>query len=798
MKILMHKFSAFLLVLSLLIESAVQAYSFHFPPTQAELSVYFQTEAINPAPVWVHLSNFPWLIRRTWSLLKREKAQEPSLPHTFLSDSITRLGGDFLTFQQLTTSDIADPTKSPETFRKLGVIEGHQYSLMEGIGQRARGTGTSLYSLLETAEDQLLSGQSVDLAMISFPLLDAKNLSKITGDPNTADRLKDSLCAAIERAGYRTATSGGRIIVMGIPAKKLGETIYSIIDLFITQNTAKETDLKSSPKGLKKKNAAKIAAYEKALRDLKFYASHVNLYLERAPKQISGINAALPTLEERIRDLQITPAAYRRLPLNQRKSYVDELDALRRHQRSLWSQSVAYWLSQKRKSENYRLFASQSAESLLVDAFARLSERVEVIEKTEPPLRDVLNQAAAIVRRKNGDSEYLPILDDKTVEETKELLSTRPDDPEDRRWLFYEAIYQGRLKAIPLLNYDTTQLPRLNHLVPTKQFEKLRIAVLQLRDKPTTRRLRQVKIDSLVLYARMLQALVYIYRSPRFIRNYRLDLINEVGEAYRDGSMSELFSQINALIANPTLQRVKPQEIKRLKALLPLYNPTTFIFKRDVGDETGVAKWEQDKGVFQMAMIELNKYNARQQEYTPDSIDSLQHRLQQSLMNVLVSFQDQGNNNLAEALTWWQAEISKLAPEKFQVTDKVPKESGLVRLPVFRLRNRRFWEPKKVVFASEGEYYVSRGADWGHVKLSLSKIARLIPIKSTLSAAILVAENRYLPEELNLAFAELSENETPRQKKMPWLTEIVATLTKHHRLIPSLNPARRQIILAAA
>jgi hypothetical protein len=597
--------------------------------------------------------------------------------------------------------------------------------------------GTSFPVFLENVENQLIKnpGRSLDLVLVTIPTGTLNKFQTKYGIPGLTDSFKSHLLESLLAEGVEVSTNGGSLFISGKSPTWVADHLHGFLER--TQENMLNSAYLSGLIREKKK-----ASFENDLRGLRFYASHVAL----AIKPSSDPNRFKEgTREEDLVHLQHQVENGNNL----QDSYRTELAA-----------AADYFL----KQPNGRGKASSYTELYIYQSILEAKARAEFAEKSPKNLVSFRDQ---IIK---GNQE-LPFIDEEAMQNFFAQIE-KMSGPKARTVLnlFHDQMTKGRKKMVPLYNFKTGRLPRLMHLIPGyyTMNDVIRTAQPVLKTNGSNASLKEFKR----VYARYrfqtYRAVVMAYRDPRLEEVYKLESIDDVLEAQRQGLWLKLNDELVRLLLSVSTKEFKLRE--DLNRLIQLNIPGLFFFKRAIGDEIGMVIADHQEKLW-MGFGELTKANAHEKTHgNPyDLRDTTFHSIFLRLIDVSRPYI--GTRHPLEAMGRWQGAVSEVAGKPFQSNDKVEQRGGNIKRPDgYYLQGQ---DPLQLTYLKEegenGKVYEKKNGKWVVAKNVAT--ADFVPHMTYLGISQLRSDDDVLPGEAARhfdTFDRLVEN----QKKDSWLKNI--------------------------
>ena len=383
--------------------------------------------------------------------------------------------------------------------------------------------------------------------------------------------------------------------------------------------------------------------------------------------------------------------------------------------RDLLSRSASYWVQRARLAEESRPAEARGRASLYVellmdDAYRRLNERIETYKKAGGAVRLGIESLLGV--RLGARRE--PVFDDSlgtgqlsVGEKAASLRKALLGQPDGEALLaqYSQELRNGRINTVPIFAYDDKRdiprIPRRGRVLEQTRTgaERVREFVEQLKQSPPTSpddaRLAQLREAWSEYRAPFYRALVLAYRDPRFQRAYQYRTLHEVVAADAGGLLENLKRHLSDLAAadearhpaGPSRSREIGDRIEGLKAVADLVEPGVFVFKRLVGDETGVLI-RDPQGNYWQFFGELNKGKDYFKQYLPDARDSVIHSTVEAYLKLAETAAREGieaegksyrpgDEGFGEQYaTAVNAELGKISKGPFPTSEKVPQDGN--------------------------------------------------------------------------------------------------------------------------
>ncbi len=646
---------------------------------------------------------------------------EETVPLTWLATTIgdliareDRLGREFEEIQ----GEIVQIRRStgPAKERRLAALQRRlddfQPKFLDGEKQLHRylsdmttDGNTTVYLLLEQVKNLFFQGRNeVPMGMVKVPFMDLKEMLKtyqLQESEDFPDDFKAMLTEELSRFAHATF-QGGRIIVTDLDRDRFVDALQQAIAAAIQR-----VEEKYGPRIRGKGSVARRAQFLERLRNLPFYDSHVNLYLEKLPRQSPLPDPSKPREFRRAllrgKPKEVTPYQLGKLRPIDRLRYYTAHDRWLRGQRRKLSQATRYWMELSRQDvPGARANANACLELLMLDAWRRLDERLRPVGTAlDPDYDPELSEAIREALQRPGVTGNIYLLDD----EATRTITERLEAAGQRKLLgkFYELLQRGRRETVPISEYHTGNIPRLQHridLVQETLYIKVLDAVSALRDNPSQETLAACR-DAYRLYSLALnEALVLASRDPRLPELHKMYWIDHVMQADAGGQWAQMREHLQQQLRRRSGQvrrggrnPDRDNEVVRLRRLITLIRPGCYMVRRPEGDE--VAGVLRVRAGYRIALTELRRGGTWLRFNPTDERDSGIQRINLGFLRAAVRQMrriqrssvdpvDVLNAYLEEA----QGVIGEIAPRPFPAEEKVKEGNSVRRMPSFSTRTQ--------------------------------------------------------------------------------------------------------------
>jgi HD-GYP domain-containing protein (c-di-GMP phosphodiesterase class II) len=343
-----------------------------------------------------------------------------------------------------------------------------------------------------------------------------------------------------------------------------------------------------------------------------------------------------------------------------------------------------------------RYVAASYAIAYWMDYYAKLFQRLEVIEPQKLEDRAFRDVVMRVTTNEKVASKQIPVLDDAAARYgmKEELAALGPA----YLAMYFRKLHEGELKATPLLDYHSGRLPRpLSDLRVVggpkegvlKQFadKPLRIlhGLLDNRDPEKARdlvdyaeMLKKQYLDAITLFYDLI---LKTYHDPRLREILQQGLMHEIVKAIASGEVERMTRHIEAILADSGLDKGTRSYMERFLGIL---KRKVVVFRRHYGDEFGILL-PAEGGHYRLVSIELKRAHDFFARYRPDRLDSVMNEILLEFDRIAQEYAFRTEEkDLAEMVSRLRSALKQITGHMpFNVTEKAPVHGEVSADPAF-------------------------------------------------------------------------------------------------------------------